>query len=91
VVLKVANIDPQGPIGPSNGLLNSHGVHRMAAKFLAYFQIVYYFIMHFKQKVLKFIMTHTFLILVTVGLGHGVYRKLYTLNRGQRAETFENH
>jgi len=30
-------------------------------------------------------------ILVTVGLGHGVYRKLYTLIGGQRAEKFENH
>ena len=27
-------------------------------------------------------MTHTFLVLVTVGLGHGVYRKLYTLIGG---------
>jgi len=32
--------------------------------------------------VLKFILTHTFLVLVTVGLGHGVYRKLYTLIGG---------
>jgi len=47
--------------------------------------------MHFKQKVLKFILTHTLLVLVTVGLGHGVYRKLYTLIGGQRAEKFENH
>jgi len=47
--------------------------------------------MHFKQKVLKFILTHTFFVLVTVGLGHGVYRKLYTLIGGQRAEKFENH
>jgi len=36
-------------------------------------------------------LTHTFLVLVTVGLGHGVYGKLYTLIRGQRAEKFENH
>jgi len=34
---------------------------------------------------------HTLLALVTVGLGHGVYRKLYTLIGGQRAEKFENH
>jgi len=27
----------------------------------------------------------------TVGLGHGVYRKLYTLIGGHRAEKFENH
>jgi len=33
-------------------------------------------IMHFKLKILKVILTHTFLVLVTVGLGHGVYRKL---------------
>jgi len=44
-----------------------------------------------KVQVLKFIFTHTFLVLVAVGLGHGVYRKLYTLIGGQRAETFENH
>jgi len=36
-------------------------------------------------------LTHTFLVLETVGLGHGVYRKLYTLIGGQRAEKFENH
>jgi len=36
-------------------------------------------------------LTHTILVLVTVGLGHGVYRKLYTLIGGQRAEKFENH
>jgi len=36
-------------------------------------------------------MTHTFLVLVTVGLGHGVYRKLYSLIGGQRAQKFENH
>ena len=47
--------------------------------------------MHFKQKVLKFILTHTFLVLVTVGPGHGVYRIFYTLVGGQRAEKFENH
>ena len=35
-------------------------------------------------------MTHTFLVLVSVGLGHGVYRKLYTLIGGWRAEKFEN-
>jgi len=36
-------------------------------------------------------LTHTFLVLVTVGLGHGVYRKLYTLIGGQREEKFANH
>jgi len=36
-------------------------------------------------------LTRTFLVLVTVGLGHGVYRKLYTVIGGQRAEKFENH
>jgi len=36
-------------------------------------------------------LTHTFLVLVTVGLGHGVYRKLDTLIGGQSAEKFENH
>jgi len=36
-------------------------------------------------------LTHTILVLVTVGLGHGVYRKLCTLIGGQRAEKFENH
>jgi len=35
--------------------------------------------------------THTFLVLVIVGLGHGVYRKLYTLIGGERAENSENH
>jgi len=30
-------------------------------------------------------LTRTFLVLVTVGLGHGVYRKLYTVIGGQRA------
>jgi len=40
------------------------------------------------KKYSKFILTHTFLVLVTVGLGH---RKLYTFIGGQRAETFENH
>jgi len=38
--------------------------------------------------VLKFVLTHTFHVLVTVGLGHGVYRKLHTLIGGQRAEKF---
>jgi len=38
--------------------------------------------MHFKYKALKFILTHTFLELVTVELGHRVYRKLYTLIGG---------
>jgi len=38
-----------------------------------------------------FILTHTFLVLVTVGIGHGVYRKLCTLIGGQCAENFENH
>jgi len=42
-------------------------------------------------KVLKLILTHTFLAIVTVGLGHGVYRTLYTLIGGQRAEKVENH
>jgi len=32
-------------------------------------------------------LTHTFFVLVTVGLGHGVYRKLHILIGGQRAET----
>jgi len=41
--------------------------------------------------VLKYILTHTFLALVTVEQGHGVYRKLCTLIGGQRAETVENH
>jgi len=41
--------------------------------------------------VLKFVLTHTFLVLVTVGLRHEVYRKLYTLIGGQRAQKFENH
>jgi len=45
--------------------------------------------MHFKYKVVKFILTHTFLVLVTIGLGHGIYRKLYTVIGGQRAEKFE--
>jgi len=36
-------------------------------------------------------LTHIFLVLVTVGLGHGVYRKLYTLIGGQHADKFENH
>jgi len=45
----------------------------------------------FQEKVFKFILTHTFLALVTVGLGHGVYRKLCSLIGGQRVERFENH
>jgi len=36
-------------------------------------------------------LTHTSFVLVTVGLGHWVYRKLYTFIGGQRAEKFENH
>jgi len=36
-------------------------------------------------------LTHTFLVLATVEIGHGVYRKLYTLIGGQRVEKFENH
>jgi len=36
-------------------------------------------------------LAHTNLVLVTVGLGDGVYSKLYTLIGGQRAEKFENH
>jgi len=34
---------------------------------------------------------HTFLVLETVGLAHGVHRKLHILIGGQRAEKFENH
>jgi len=41
--------------------------------------------------VLKLIFTHTFLVSVTVGRGHAVYRKVYTLIGGQHAENFENH
>jgi len=52
---------------------------------------IVYFIMDFKYKVLKFILTHPFFVSVTVGLGHGVDRKLYTSIGGQRAEKFENH
>jgi len=40
---------------------------------------------------LKFTLTHTFLVLAIAGLGHGVCRKIYTLIGGQRSETFENH
>jgi len=36
-------------------------------------------------------LTHTFLVLVTVGLDRGVCRKLYTLIGGQRAEKFKTH
>jgi len=36
-------------------------------------------------------LTRTILVLVTVWLGHRVYRKLYTLIGGQHAEKFENH
>jgi len=36
-------------------------------------------------------LTHTFLVLVTIGLRHEVYRKFYTLVGGQHAEKFENH
>jgi len=36
-------------------------------------------------------LTHTILVLETVELDHGVYRKMYTLIGGQRAEKFENH
>jgi len=36
-------------------------------------------------------LTHTFIVSVTVGIGDGVYRKLYTLFGGQRVEKFENH
>jgi len=43
------------------------------------------------KKVLKIILTHTFLVLVTLGLGQGVYIKLYTFIGGKRAETFENY
>jgi len=38
--------------------------------------------MHFKKNVFKFILAHTLLVLVTVGIGHGVYKKLYTFNWG---------
>jgi len=40
-----------------------------------------YFIMHFKEKVLKFILTHTILVLVTVGLGMGL-QKIVDFNWG---------
>jgi len=33
-------------------------------------------------------LAHTFLVLVIVGLRHGVYRKLYTSIGGQRTEKF---
>jgi len=36
-------------------------------------------------------LTHIFLVVVTVGLGRGVYRELYILIGDQRAEKFENH
>jgi len=36
-------------------------------------------------------LTDTFLVSVTVGIGHGVYRKVYTLFGGQCVEKFENH
>jgi len=36
-------------------------------------------------------LTHIFLVLATAGLGHRVYRKLYTSIGGQRAEKFESH
>jgi len=36
-------------------------------------------------------LTHPFFVLITVRLGHGVDRKLYTVIGGQRAEKFENH
>jgi len=39
----------------------------------------------------QIILTHTFLVLVNVGIGHRVYRKLYTLIGGRHAEKFENH
>jgi len=51
----------------------------------------YFFTVHFKEKVLKFILTHPFFVLVTVGIGHGVDRKLYTVIGGQRAKKSENH
>jgi len=35
-------------------------------------------------------LAHIF-VLVTVGLSHGVYKKLYTSIGGQLAEKFENH
>jgi len=36
-------------------------------------------------------LTHTFPVLVTIRLGHRVYRKLYALIGGQRAKKFKNH
>jgi len=39
---------------------------------------------------LKCMLSHTFLVLITVELDHGVYRNLYTLIGGQRTEKFEN-
>jgi len=36
-------------------------------------------------------LTQIFLVLVTLGLGHVVYRKLHTLIGGQREEKFDNH
>jgi len=45
----------------------------------------------FQVKHTQKFLTHTFLVSVTVGLDQGVYRKLYTLIGGQRAEKFENH
>jgi len=53
------------------------------------FRVLFYHAFHVKST--QFILTHTFLVLITVGLGHRVYRKLYTLIRGQCAETFENY
>jgi len=47
--------------------------------------------MHFNEKVLKFILTHTFLVLVTVGARPRGLQKIVYFYWGQRAEKFENH
>jgi len=104
VVLKVVDIDPQGSIRPSKGSINSQGVEWVSLNgpgvneellltsiVLSIFSDCVLFYHTFQVKRLKFILKHTFLVSVTVGLGHGVYRKLYTLIGGQLAEKFENH
>ena len=45
----------------------------------------------FQQKNTQIYVDNTFLLLVNVGLGHGVYRKLYTFIGSQRALKFENN
>ena len=96
MVLKVVNIDPQGLIRPSKG---SNEVTKWPGDQLLLTSIVlsifsycglFYHAFQAKSTQIYFDM-HTFFVLVTVGLGHGVYRKLYTLIGGQRAEKFENH